>query len=136
MTTVDAAHVLGLDDLIGSIEPGKLADFTVLERSPLEKNPRNMKDIGIWGTVLGGKLYPLKKNDGKTKNLFNLSYMDQVPEPKPGDKIYSVSERKTNLSSPTCSFIESAIWLYCYTYDRCDFAVSGTTSRSTKFVRR
>jgi predicted amidohydrolase YtcJ len=56
--TVDAAYQLHLDHEIGSIEAGKLADFAVLEENPLEVDPMHIKDIGIWGTVVGGIKYP------------------------------------------------------------------------------
>lgn len=58
MVTVDAAYVLGMDDRIGSIEPGKHADFTILEESPLEVAPERIRDIGIWGTILAGEVFP------------------------------------------------------------------------------
>ena len=58
MKTVNAAHVLGLDDLIGSIESGKLADFTILDQSPLDVSASQIKDIEVLGTVLGGKFLP------------------------------------------------------------------------------
>ena len=58
MITIDAAYVLGLDHKIGSLEPGKLADFTVLERDPHDTRPAAIRDIGVWGTVVGGKVYP------------------------------------------------------------------------------
>ncbi len=58
MVTIDAAYVLGMDDRIGSIEPGKHADFTVLEENPLEVEPETIRDIGIWGTVLAGEKFP------------------------------------------------------------------------------
>jgi predicted amidohydrolase YtcJ len=60
MITGDAAYVLGIDHVAGSIEPGKFADFTVLERSPYEVAPQEIKDIPIWGTVLGGRVFPLR----------------------------------------------------------------------------
>jgi len=53
--TIDAAYTLKLDHDLGSIEPGKLADFTVLEEDPFDVDPVNLKDIPIWGTVLGGR---------------------------------------------------------------------------------
>jgi predicted amidohydrolase YtcJ len=52
--TLGAAHTLRLDDEVGSIAPGKRADFAVLEEDPLAVEPREVKDIGVWGTVLGG----------------------------------------------------------------------------------
>jgi predicted amidohydrolase YtcJ len=58
LVTIDAAYVLGLDDKIGSIEPGKLADFTVLERDPHSVKPAAIRDIPVWGTVLGGRVFP------------------------------------------------------------------------------
>ena len=56
--TLDAAYQLKLDHEMGSIEAGKLADFAVLEDDPLEVDPITLKDIEIWGTVLGGVLQP------------------------------------------------------------------------------
>ena len=41
MLTIDGARVLGLDHLVGSIEPGKRADLVVLDLSGLEANPRH-----------------------------------------------------------------------------------------------
>lgn len=57
--TVGAAYTMKLDHLIGSIECGKLADFTILEENPLTVEPMHLKDIQVWGTVLGGKVQPL-----------------------------------------------------------------------------
>ena len=34
--TLDSAEALGADDIIGSIEEGKLADFIIIEENPLE----------------------------------------------------------------------------------------------------
>lgn len=58
MVTVDAAYVLEMDDRIGSIEPGKFADFTVLEADPLEVEPEAIRGIGVWGTVSSGEKFP------------------------------------------------------------------------------
>lgn len=58
MVTVDAAYVLGLDSKIGSLEPGKLADFTVLEQDPHTVKPAEIRHIPVWGTVLGGQVFP------------------------------------------------------------------------------
>lgn len=58
MITIDAAYVLGMDHKVGSIEPGKLADFTVLEQDPHNVKPAAIRDIPVWGTVLGGRVFP------------------------------------------------------------------------------
>lgn len=53
--TLGAAYQLKLDHEVGSIEAGKYADFAVLESDPYEVEPTTLKDIVVWGTVLGGK---------------------------------------------------------------------------------
>lgn len=58
MITIDAAYTLGVDDRLGSIEAGKLADFTVLEKSPFDVPRDGIRNIGIWGTVVGGRVSP------------------------------------------------------------------------------
>ena len=55
MVTIDAAYALGLNDRLGSIETGKLADFVVLEEDPQDVNPMKIKDIPVIATVLGGQ---------------------------------------------------------------------------------
>ncbi|MFT5484142.1 MAG: putative amidohydrolase YtcJ, partial [Halieaceae bacterium] len=56
--TIEAARAIQQQDSIGSIEVGKFADFTVLEENPYDVEPETMRDIEIWGTVLGGRVYP------------------------------------------------------------------------------
>jgi len=52
--TLGSAYQMHLDAELGTIECGKAADFTVLEASPLAVDPMAIKDIGVWGTVVGG----------------------------------------------------------------------------------
>jgi len=54
--TLGAAYVLKMDDKVGSIQCGKLADFTVLDGDPLEADPLKLKDIPVVATVLGGEV--------------------------------------------------------------------------------
>lgn len=61
--TLGAAYTLKLDDRIGSIETGKQADFAILEQDPLAVDPVRLKDIPVWGTVLGGRVFPCPQND-------------------------------------------------------------------------
>ncbi len=53
--TLGAAYTMRLDHLVGSIDVGKFADFTVLEADPLTADPMALKDIGVHATVLGGE---------------------------------------------------------------------------------
>ena len=52
--TTQAAYACHRENEIGSLEPGKLADFVVLEQNPLETEPGRIPDIGVLATVLGG----------------------------------------------------------------------------------
>ncbi len=58
MVTIDAAYTLGVEDKIGSIAAGKFADFAVLERDPYAVPKEKIRDIKVWGTVLGGVVFP------------------------------------------------------------------------------
>lgn len=59
--TIDAAYALGLEADLGSIAPGKLADFTILDANPLETPGEAWGDIGVWGVVLDGEKRPVAK---------------------------------------------------------------------------
>ena len=56
--TLGGAYQMKMDHLVGSIEAGKLADFAVLDDDPLTVDPLALRDIGVWGTVLGGVPFP------------------------------------------------------------------------------
>jgi predicted amidohydrolase YtcJ len=58
MITTDAAFTLGVEGKVGSIAPGKYADFTVLHQDPYEVPKEKIRDIKVWGTVVGGKIFP------------------------------------------------------------------------------
>lgn len=53
--TIDAARTLNLEQEIGSIEVGKVANFTLLAEDPLEVDPMRIKDIAVEGVVYRGK---------------------------------------------------------------------------------
>jgi predicted amidohydrolase YtcJ len=58
MVTINAAVMLGVDDRVGSIVPGKFADFAVLDQDPYAVPKVQIKDIAVWGTVSGGRVFP------------------------------------------------------------------------------
>ena len=56
--TSEAAFSLKLETEVGTISPGKRANFTVLEDNPLTVDPMSIKDITVWGTVMEGQVLP------------------------------------------------------------------------------
>ena len=57
--TIEAAYSWQKENELGSIAPGKIANFTVLEENPLTVEPMKLKDVPIWGTVFEGRLFPI-----------------------------------------------------------------------------
>ncbi len=57
--TMGAAYTLRLDTEVGSIEPGKIADFAVLGEDPTQVAPMALKDVPVLGTVSGGQVHLL-----------------------------------------------------------------------------
>jgi len=55
--TLGAAWTLKLDGEVGSIECGKRADFCVLGGDPTVVAPEALKDVPVWGTVQGGRVF-------------------------------------------------------------------------------
>lgn len=56
--TIDAAHILGLEKDIGTVEAGKLADLAVLDNDPYEVGVDGLRDINVWGVVFEGRKVP------------------------------------------------------------------------------
>ena len=71
--TIEAAYSLKLEDEIGSIEPGKRANFTVLDRNPLKVDPMKIRDVKVWGTVMEGRIQPVEATEKKA------SLMEPIP---------------------------------------------------------
>jgi predicted amidohydrolase YtcJ len=53
--TIDAARQLGQGDRLGSLETGKEADFTILERDPYKVSPDAIADIKVSETWVAGE---------------------------------------------------------------------------------
>jgi predicted amidohydrolase YtcJ len=54
--TLNAAHSLRMENDVGNIVPGKLANFTILGDNPLTVEADKIKDIPVWGTVHEGRV--------------------------------------------------------------------------------
>jgi predicted amidohydrolase YtcJ len=59
--TLEAAYSLQMEKDVGSIVPGKLANFTILAENPLSVDPMKIKDIRLWGTVHEGRVLPVTR---------------------------------------------------------------------------
>jgi hypothetical protein len=53
--TLDGAYATFEENIKGSITPGKLADFVILEKDPRQVPPNTIKDIVLEATYLAGK---------------------------------------------------------------------------------
>jgi predicted amidohydrolase YtcJ len=53
--TIDAAWQIGMEDKLGSIEPGKYADFVILNQNPMVVPPERIRDIAVMGTYVHGE---------------------------------------------------------------------------------
>jgi hypothetical protein len=52
--TIDAARAIHLDDRIGSLEAGKLADLAIVDGDLLATPAERVRDLPMWMTVVGG----------------------------------------------------------------------------------
>ena len=54
-STINAAYQSKQEDLVGTIEPGKWADFVVLDRNPLQVDADDIPNFKILKTIVGGR---------------------------------------------------------------------------------
>jgi predicted amidohydrolase YtcJ len=59
--TIEAAYSWRMEDSLGSIKVGKIANFTILEENPFEVELDRLKDIPVYATVFEGRLFPVKQ---------------------------------------------------------------------------
>lgn len=53
--TIWAAYANFEENLKGSIEPGKLADLVIMEKDIMLEDSKNLRELPIWATIIGGK---------------------------------------------------------------------------------
>ena len=59
--TINAAYSWRMEKELGSIEPHKIANFTVLDEDPYAVAPMHLKDVKLWGTVFEGDKFPIQQ---------------------------------------------------------------------------
>ncbi len=78
-STINAAHYLGYEDRLGTIEIGKEADLIILDKNPLE-NISNTKSI--YAVINNGFFYNSKKLKSLLKSCINKNYVNYGPGSK------------------------------------------------------
>ena len=71
--TIEAAYSWQKENELGSVAPGKIANFTVLDQDPMVVEPMELKNIPVWGTVFEGKIFPIPAKDKAHKSAGNVS---------------------------------------------------------------
>ncbi|EDQ01204.1 hypothetical protein [Shewanella benthica] len=54
------SQLMQMEDYLGSIKTGQIANFTILEQNPYKVELDSLKDIQVYDTVFKGKLFPVK----------------------------------------------------------------------------
>ncbi|MFN5085307.1 MAG: amidohydrolase [Novosphingobium sp.] len=54
--TIEAAQVIGMDHLVGSIRAGKRADFTILSRDPYKAGAARLNEVQVEGVIFEGSV--------------------------------------------------------------------------------
>jgi predicted amidohydrolase YtcJ len=67
--TLEAAYSLQLEKEIGSIVPGKLANFTILSDNPVTCAAAKIKDIAVIGTIHEGRVFPVKHAETRAAGI-------------------------------------------------------------------
>jgi predicted amidohydrolase YtcJ len=54
--TIEGAHAVSQEDVIGTLEAGKCADVVLLSGDPTAVEPDALKDLQVWMTMVGGEV--------------------------------------------------------------------------------
>lgn len=88
--TIEAAYSWRKEHQIGSIAPGKIANFTILEKDPYEVRAIDLKDVPVWGTVFEGRVFPVPESMKRAERAAVPAPQDAAQRSQPA----SISFRK------------------------------------------
>jgi adenine deaminase len=69
IVTLEAAYSLQMENMVGSIVPGKLANFTILDDNPVTCDAAKIKDIAVISTFREGQIFPVKRSAKQTAGI-------------------------------------------------------------------
>ncbi len=65
--TLGAAQSWRREHELGSIEPGKIANFTIVDEDPLTVDPMRLNEIRVVGTFFEGRWFPVPEADSRAQ---------------------------------------------------------------------
>jgi predicted amidohydrolase YtcJ len=71
--TIESAYMLQKEQELGSIKPGKVADFTILEQDPFAVPVDQLRNIVVWGVVYEGRKFAAPQETGRSAKEAALS---------------------------------------------------------------
>ena len=66
--TIEAAYSYRMENDLGSIRPGKIANFTIIGKNPYKVGAEGLKNIPVRATVFEGKLFPVDQKGAAMGN--------------------------------------------------------------------
>jgi hypothetical protein len=107
--TIDAAHSIRMERDVGSIEPGKLANFTILDADPFTVAQEAIKDINVLATVSEGTVHPIlpqgtkRAAAGNTGPVFGKSALHELALAQ------SIVDRGMTAGCSCCQPVQNAV---------------------------
>ncbi len=96
--TIEAAYSWRREHELGSLEVGKMANFTVVDADPYLVDPMDLDKVGVIGTVFGGRWFPVPgRSSTKLRSLAGDNFREGLlkARPLPGHSV--------GLDGPGCS---------------------------------
>ncbi len=119
MMTINSAYALHMDDVVGSLEPGKHADLVVLSNNPLSVTEDELKDLEVLLTMIGGvvEYRALEPTPAEEEILEKSPVMsendDSIQPTEPPWPMFHGNLQRTGLSQYDTSHVDGTIkWTF------------------------